>query len=85
MAGLFVESVGADVADVRIGQTDNLPRVTGVGKNFLVTSERGIENDLASAARSRAGGAALKYAPVLEREYSFCGWRDQSCFLRKSF
>jgi len=81
----FVEAVGADVADVGISETDDLTGVAGVGENFLVAGERGIENDFAAAARSRAGGTALKYAPVLERENGFCGWRDQSCFLRRSF
>jgi len=53
---------------VRVGQTDNLAGVTGVGENFLISGEAGIENDFAAAARDRAGGAAVKYAPVFERE-----------------
>jgi hypothetical protein len=57
---------------VGIGEADDLAGITGVGENFLVTSERGIENDFTAAARAGAGGAALKYAPVLERENGFC-------------
>jgi len=70
---------------VRIGETDDLPGVARIGENFLVTGERGIENDFAAPARAGAGGASLKYAPVFEREGGFCRWRDQSFVLRGSF
>ena len=32
---------------------NNLPGITGVGENFLVTGKAGGENDFAAAARSR--------------------------------
>jgi hypothetical protein len=54
---------------VRIGQTDNLARIAGVGENFLVSGEAGVKNDFAAAARDGAGRAAVKDAPVFEREY----------------
>jgi hypothetical protein len=54
---------------VRIGQTDDLPGIAGVGENFLVTGEAGIENDFAAAARDGARRAAVKDAPVFQREY----------------
>jgi hypothetical protein len=53
---------------VRISQADNLPGIAGVGENFLVTSEAGIENDFAALACDRAGRAAVKDAPVFQRE-----------------
>ncbi len=53
-----------------IGQTNDLARVAGIGENFLVTGETGIENDFAAPARYGAGRAAIKYAPVFERK---CG------------
>ena len=53
---------------MRIRQADDLPGITGIGENFLVTGEAGIENDFAAAARDRARSAAVKYAPVFERE-----------------
>jgi hypothetical protein len=62
--GFFVVQIRANVADVRIGETDDLPGVAGVGENFLVTGEAGIENDFAAAARDSAGRAAVKSAPV---------------------
>jgi hypothetical protein len=53
---------------VRIGQTDDLPGVAGVSENFLITGKAGIENDFAAAARDCACGAAVKDAPVFQRE-----------------
>ena len=66
----LVIEIRADVADVRIGEANDLPGVTGIRKNFLITGEAGIENDFAAAARDRAGSAAVKYAPVFQGE---CG------------
>jgi hypothetical protein len=64
---------------MRISQADDLTGIARVGENFLVTGEAGIENDFATAARNRAGGAAIKDAPVFQREYrgsvlNFCQW-----------
>jgi hypothetical protein len=53
---------------VRIRQADNLPGIAGVGENFLVTGEAGVKNDFSAAARDRAGCAAVKDAPVFQRE-----------------
>ncbi len=53
---------------MRVGQANDLPGIAGVGENFLVTGEAGIENDFAAAARDRAGRAAVKDAPVFQRE-----------------
>jgi hypothetical protein len=79
MRRFFVVKIRAYVSNVWIGQTDNLPGVAGVRENFLVSGEAGIENDFAAAARNRAGRAAVKYAPVFQRECSgsvlnFCQW-----------
>jgi len=67
---------------VGIGQANDLPGVARVGENFLVAGEAGIENDFAAAARDRAGRAAIKYAPVLERQS--CGTMQNfgQCALR---
>ena len=46
--------IDADVADVRIGQRDDLPAVARVGQDLLVAGERGVEHHLADRA---AGGA----------------------------
>jgi hypothetical protein len=65
---LLVVAVCSHVSDVRVGQADNLAGVAGVGENFLISGEAGIENDFAAAARDRARRAAVKDAPVFQRE-----------------
>jgi hypothetical protein len=79
MRRLFIVKISACISDMRVGQADDLPGITGVGENFLVSGEAGIKNDFAAAARNRAGRAAVKYAPVFQRECSgsvlnFCQW-----------
>jgi hypothetical protein len=76
---LFILEIRADIADVRISETDNLPCITWIGKNFLITGEAGIENDFAAPARDGARGASVKEAPVFQREgrgsvLDFCQW-----------
>ena len=76
---LFVFQIRADVADMGVGEADNLSRITWVGENFLITGEAGIENDFAAPARDRARGASVKEAPVFQREgrgsvLDFCQW-----------
>lgn len=51
---------------MRVSQTDNLTRIAGVGEDFLVTGETGVENDFSAAARNGASRAAIKYAAVFE-------------------
>ena len=75
----FIFEIRADIADVRISQADNLPRITWVGENFLISGEAGVENDFAAAARNGARGASVKEAPVFQREcrgsvLDFCQW-----------
>jgi hypothetical protein len=79
MRRFLIVEIGAHVSNVRISQADNLACVTGVGENFLVSGEAGIKNDFAAPARDRAGRAAIKYAPVFQREcrgsmLNFCQW-----------
>jgi hypothetical protein len=64
----LVVDVGADISNVWIRKANNLARITGVSKNFLITGEAGIENDFAAAARNRARSSPVKYAPVFQRE-----------------
>jgi hypothetical protein len=82
----LVVQIRAYIPDVRIGEANNLPGVTGVGENFLISGEAGIKNDFAAPARDRAGRAAVKDAPVFQREYggpmlNFVQW----ILRRKSF
>ncbi len=64
----LVIEIRANIANVRIGQADDLPGITWVGENFLIAGKTSIENDFAAAARDSAGSAAVKYAPVFERK-----------------
>jgi len=66
----LIVKIRAHVANVRIGKTDNLAHVAGVGENFLVAGEAGIKNDFAAAARRSSRGAPVKKPPVLKREDS---------------
>jgi len=80
--GFLVVEIGADIPDVGIGEADNLSRVTGIGENFLVTGKAGIENNFSAAAGDGAGCAAVKYAPVFEREYGGSVLNFRQCVLR---
>ena len=82
MRRFFVVEVRADVADVRVGEADDLAGITGVGEDFLIAGEAGVENNFAAAAAASAGGAAVKDAPVFERECS--GRRGQRCLPKLS-
>jgi len=64
----LVVKIGADISNVGISEADNLTGITGIGENFLVTGEAGVENNFSAAARDGAGGAAVKDAPVFQRE-----------------
>ena len=71
---------------MRISEADNLAGVAGVGKDFLVAGERGIENDFAAPAGSSARRATVKDSPVLEREKSGAwGCVGQRSLLQNSF
>jgi hypothetical protein len=67
-SGFFIVEIRADIADMRIRKANNLAGIAGVGENFLITREAGIENDFAAAARDGASRAAVKYAPVFQSE-----------------
>jgi hypothetical protein len=71
---------------VGIRQADNLAGIAGIGENFLVTGEAGIENDFAAAARAGACCTAVKYSSVLERENrASCEGLRQCVLLKRSF
>jgi hypothetical protein len=45
---LDVFLVGADIADVREGEGDDLPGIGGIGQNLLIAGHRGVEADFAN-------------------------------------
>src|SRR5579862_642052 len=67
---LFIVNVDADISYVGVSQANNLSGITGVGENFLVSREAGIENDFATTPGLCSRGAAFEYSPVFKRE---CG------------
>ena len=44
--GFLIGGIGADIADVRVGQGNDLASIGGVGQNLLVTRHGGIEHHL---------------------------------------
>ena len=67
---------------MRIREANNLPCITWVGENFLISGEAGIENDFAAAARDGASRAAVKYASVFQRECGGSVLNFGQCVLR---
>ena len=65
---LGVLGVDADVADVRIGERDDLAGVRRIGEDLLVAGHRGVEHDLADGLAERADRAAAEHRAVGERE-----------------
>ena len=66
--GFLIIEIGADVADVRIREADNLARIAGIAEDFLIAGEAGIKNNFPAAPRAGAGSTPVKGSPVLERQ-----------------
>jgi hypothetical protein len=83
---LVIIAIRTNISNVRIREANNLAGIAGIGENFLVTSEAGIKNDFAAAARESASRAAVKYSSVLERENrATCEGLRQCVLLKSSF
>jgi len=52
--GFDILGIHADIADMRIGERDDLARVARIGQDFLIPGDRGIEHHFADR---RTGGA----------------------------
>ncbi len=70
--GLEVLGSDAGVADVGIGERDDLAGIGRVGQDFLVARHRGVEHDLAGRDAGSADRNAPKHRAVLEREHCRC-------------
>ena len=64
--GLDVLVVGADIADMREGEGDDLAGVGRIGEDLLVAGHGGVEADLARRVADRADAAALEARAVRE-------------------
>ncbi|OPZ06765.1 MAG: hypothetical protein BWZ09_00132 [Alphaproteobacteria bacterium ADurb.BinA305] len=60
--------VAAGVADVRIGQGDDLAAIARVGQDFLIPRHRGVEHHLADRAANRADTLAVEDGSIGERK-----------------
>ena len=65
---LGVVGVHSVVAHLRVGQRHDLPRVGGVGDDFQIALQRGVEADLPKRLAGRAAGGAGEHRAVLQHE-----------------
>ena len=65
LVGLHIFAVRAGIADVWVGQCDDLAAVRRVGQDFLIPGHRRIEHDLADGLAFGADRCAVEYCSVL--------------------
>ena len=65
---LDVFIVGADIADMREGEGDQLPGIGGIGEDLLITGHRGVEADLADGVAFRAEAKTLQHGTIGKHE-----------------
>ena len=65
-SGLGIGCVAAGIADVRIGQGDDLPGVGRIAEYLLVAGDGGVEHHLAHGLAGRANADALEDRAVFE-------------------
>src|SRR5665213_3271808 len=73
--GLHCRGADAVVADVRVGEGDQLARVGGVGHRLLVTGHAGVEDDLTGRGHRRADGLPVEAGAVLEQDVAHAALR----------
>ena len=71
---LHVVAVRSGIADMGIGQCDDLPAIRGIRQDFLVARHCSIEYDLADGLAFGADRSAVEYRSVLQCQYC---WRAQ--------
>ena len=64
--GFIIAGIGADIADVRIGQGDDLPAIRRVAEDFLIAGDRSVKNYFALGVTISADGFAPKQAAVFQ-------------------
>ena len=73
LGGFVVVSVGAVVADLRVGEDDDLAGIGRIGEDFLIAGDGGIEDDFAGAFGGRTKTPALEDRSVFQGED--CGFQ----------
>ena len=61
---LDVVLVGADIADMREGEGDDLPGIGGIGEDFLIAGHGGVEADLTDGVAFGAEAKAFEHRAV---------------------
>ena len=74
---LHVLGVGADIADVGIGQGDKLTGVGGITENLLIARHGGIEDHLAHGGSGSTESDPVKYGAVGQAKH--CSHSRQIC------
>ena len=67
---LDILGVGADIADMREGEIDDLPGIAGVRHHFLIAGHRGVEADFANRAALCAKAPAPDHLPRRQNQYA---------------
>jgi hypothetical protein len=65
--------IGADIADMREGEGDDLRRIGRIGQDLLITRQRRVEADLAHRLSSRAEAPSLDDGAVGKDEHGSRG------------
>ena len=65
---LDVLGVGADIADMREGEGDDLAGIGGIGHDLLIAGHRGVEADLADRCARGADAPAPEHRAVGENQ-----------------
>src|SRR5690606_11194548 len=63
-----VFAVGADIADMREGECDDLPGIGGIGEDFLVAGERSVKANLANGGTGGAKARPLDDSSVCQHQ-----------------
>ena len=66
--GLDVLIIGADIADMRKGEGDDLPGIRRIGQDLLIAGHGGVEADFADRYAGRARAIALDDSAVGKHE-----------------
>ncbi len=68
MGGLFIIGIATHVADMGIGEGDDLAAVREVGEDLLITGHGGIEYHLSDRLTVISDGFAGKPGPVFQNQ-----------------
>ncbi len=77
MRGFVVVGIGAVIADLGIGQDNDLAGVGGVGEDFLVTSQRGIKNYFPVTFAFRTVASAAEDPSIFQRKNCLHGFSGE--------